>query len=113
MATGRPSDPALRSVPDIRHDQPARKPEGCRTSPRRGTPHPAAPVRAIVELPAPIRPAGHAGRAPHKLRWAGGVHLLGGAIMVVPGRTIDSAQEARALAASILAAAARMEVPHQ
>jgi hypothetical protein len=67
------------------------------------------PVRAIVELPEPIRPAGYAERAPYKRTWAGGVHLLGGGILVVPGRTLDDRDDARALAASILAAAARME----
>ncbi len=67
------------------------------------------PVRAIVELPEPIRPAGYAERAPYKQTWAGGVHLMGGGIMVVPGRTLDDPHDARALAAAILAAAARME----
>jgi hypothetical protein len=70
---------------------------------------PYEPVRAIVELPEPIRPAGYAERAPYKQTWAGGVHLLGGGILVVPGRTLDDPDDARALAASILAAAARME----
>jgi hypothetical protein len=72
-------------------------------------PRPHEPVRAIVELPEPIQPAGYAERAPYKLTWPGGVHLLGGGILVVPGRTLDTPEEARALAASILAAAARME----
>jgi hypothetical protein len=67
------------------------------------------PVRAIVELPEPIRPAGYAERAPYKLTWAGGVHLLGRGILVVPGRTLDNAEDARAHAAAVLAAAARME----
>jgi hypothetical protein len=67
------------------------------------------PVRAIVKLPEPIRPAGYTERAPGKQTWAGGVHLLGGGILVIPGRTLDDPDDARALAASILAAAARME----
>ncbi|TWF77789.1 hypothetical protein FHX44_113704 [Pseudonocardia hierapolitana] len=67
------------------------------------------PVRAIVELPEPIRPAGQAERAPHRQTWPGGIHLLGGAILVIPGRTLDDPDDARALAAAILAAAARME----
>lgn len=71
--------------------------------------HPPEPVRAIVELPEPIRPAGYAERAPYKLTWAGGVHLLGGGIMVIPGRTVDNPEDARAHAAAVLAAAARME----
>ncbi|WP_345605788.1 hypothetical protein [Pseudonocardia adelaidensis] len=70
---------------------------------------PPEPVRAIVELPEPIRPAGYAERVPYKLTWAGGVHLLGGGILVVPGRTLDTPDEARAFAAAILAAASRME----
>ena len=70
---------------------------------------PPEPVRAIVELPEPIRPTGYAERAPYKQTWAGGVHLLGGGILVIPGRTLDDPAEARALAAAILAAAARME----
>ena len=70
---------------------------------------PHEPVHAIVELPDPIRPAGYAERAPYKLTWAGGVHLLGGGILVVPGRTLDTPEDARALAAAILAAASRME----
>jgi hypothetical protein len=76
---------------------------------RPGDEHPQEPVRAIVELPEPIRPAGYAERAPYKLTWPGGVHLLGGGILVVPGRTLDTPEEARALAAAILAAASRME----
>lgn len=67
------------------------------------------PVRAIVELPEPIRPAGYAERAPYKQTWTGGVHLLGRGILVIPGRTLDDPDDARALAAAILAAAARME----
>jgi hypothetical protein len=67
------------------------------------------PVRAIVELPEPIQPAGYAERAPYKQTWPGGVHLLGGGILVIPGRTLDDPDDARALAAAILAAAARME----
>jgi hypothetical protein len=70
---------------------------------------PYEPVHAIVELPEPIRPAGYAERVPYKQTWTGGVHLLGGGILVVPGRTLDDPDDARALAASILAAAARME----
>ena len=70
---------------------------------------PYEPVRAIVELPEPIRPAGYAERAPYKQTWPGGVHLLGGGILVIPGRTLDDPDDARALAAAILAAAARME----
>jgi hypothetical protein len=69
---------------------------------------PHEPVRAIVELPEPIRPAGYAERTPYKLTWAGGVHLLGG-LMVIPGRTLDNPEDARAHAAAVLAAAARME----
>jgi len=70
---------------------------------------PHEPVRAIVELPEPIRPAGYAERTPYKQTWPGGVHLLGGGILVIPGRTLDDPDDARALAAAILAAAARME----
>jgi hypothetical protein len=70
------------------------------------------PVRAIVQLPEPIRPAGYAERAPYKLTWPGGVHLLGRGILVIPGRTLDDPDDARALAAAILAAAAHME-PHR
>jgi hypothetical protein len=76
---------------------------------RPSDPRPHEPVRAIVELPEPIRPVGYAERAPYKLTWTGGVHLLGGGILVVPGRTLDNPEDARALAAAILAAAARME----
>lgn len=83
---------------------------GSRVTPlRRGDERPQEPVRAIVELPEPIRPAGYAEHAPYKLTWAGGVHLLGGGILVVPGRTLDTPEDARALAAAILAAASRME----
>jgi len=39
---------------------------------------PYEPVRAIVELPEPIWPAGYAERVPYKQTWAGGVHMLGG-----------------------------------
>jgi hypothetical protein len=67
------------------------------------------PVRAIVELPDPIQPAGYAERSPYKLTWAGGVHLLGHGLLVVPGRTLDNPEDARAHAAAVLAAAARME----
>jgi hypothetical protein len=70
---------------------------------------PYEPVRAIVELPEPIRPAGYTERAPYKQTWPGGVHLLGSGILVIPGRTLDDPDDARALAAAILAAAARME----
>jgi hypothetical protein len=73
---------------------------------------PHEPVRAIVELPEPIRPAGQAERTPDKQTWPGGVHLLGGGILVVPGRTLDDPEDARALAAAVLAAAARMETAH-
>jgi hypothetical protein len=81
-----------------------------RTRGARGDERPHEPVRAIVKLPEPIRSAGPAERAPDKQMWAGGVHLLGGGILVIPGRTLDDPDDARALAASILAAAARMEV---
>lgn len=67
------------------------------------------PVRAIVELPEPIRPAGYAERSPYKLTWAGGIHLLGVGILVIPGRTLDNPEDARRHAAAVLAAAARME----
>ena len=70
---------------------------------------PGEPVRAIVELPEPIRPTGDAERAPRKLTWAGGIRLLGSATLVIPGRTLDNPEDARALAAAVLAAAARME----
>ena len=70
---------------------------------------PGEPVRAIVELPEPIRPAGDSERASRKLTWAGGIRLLGSRTLVVPGRTIDNPEDARALAAALLAAAARME----
>jgi hypothetical protein len=75
---------------------------------RRGDQRTHEPVHAIVKLPEPIRSAGYAERA-YEQRWAGGVHLLGGGILVIPGRTLDDPDDARALAASILAAAARME----
>jgi hypothetical protein len=75
-------------------------------------PGPREPVRAIVQLPEPIRPAGYAERAPYKQRWAGGIHLLGRGILVVPGRTLDNPEDARAYAAAVLAAAARMEATH-
>ena len=67
------------------------------------------PVRAIVELPEPTQSAGYAGRARRRLSWWGGVHLLGDGILVVPGRTLDNPEDARAHAAAVLAAAARME----
>jgi hypothetical protein len=70
---------------------------------------PCEPVRAIVELPEPIRPAGDDERAPRKLTWAGGIRLLGSSTLVIPGRTLDNPEDARALAAALLAAAARME----
>jgi hypothetical protein len=66
------------------------------------------PLRASVELPEPIRPAGYAERDPYKVTWAGGVHLLGARILVIPCRTVNSPEEARAHAAAVLAAAARM-----
>jgi hypothetical protein len=62
-----------------------------------------------VELPEPICPAGHAERIPDELTWAGGIHLIGAGILVIPGRTLDDPEEARAHAAAVLAAAARME----
>jgi hypothetical protein len=61
--------------------------------------------RADVELPDPIRLTGH---DPHKLTWTGGVHLFGRRILVVPGRTLDHPEDARAHAAAVLAAAERM-----
>ncbi|MCH6164163.1 hypothetical protein [Pseudonocardia alaniniphila] len=67
------------------------------------------PLRASVELPDPIRPAGYAERDPYKVTWAGGVHLLGARILVIPCRTVNSPDEARAHAAAVLAAAARMQ----
>jgi hypothetical protein len=70
---------------------------------------PGEPVRAIVELPEPIQPAGDDERAPRKLTWAGGIRLLGSSTLVIPGRTLDNPEDARALAAAVLAAAARME----
>jgi hypothetical protein len=70
---------------------------------------PSEPVRAIVELPEPIRPVGYAERTPYKLTWAGGVHLLGRGMLMIPGRTLDNPEDARAHAAAVLAAAARME----
>lgn len=70
---------------------------------------PYPPVRAIVELPEPIRPTGDAERAPRKLTWAGGIRLLGSRTLVIPGRTLDNPEDARAHAAAVLAAAARME----
>ncbi|MFD1523635.1 hypothetical protein [Pseudonocardia yunnanensis] len=66
------------------------------------------PLRASVELPEPIRPAGYAERDPYKVTWAGGVHLLGARILVIPCRTVNSPEDARAHAAAVLAAAARM-----
>jgi hypothetical protein len=72
--------------------------------------HTEDPVRASVELPDPIRPVGYAERIPYKLTWAGGIHLLGGRILVIPGRTLDDPEEARAHAAAVLAAAARMQL---
>jgi hypothetical protein len=66
------------------------------------------PLRASVELPDPIRPAGYAERDTYRLTWAGGIHLLGARILVVPCRTLDRPEEARAHAAAVLAAAARM-----
>jgi hypothetical protein len=67
------------------------------------------PVHAIVELPEPIHPAGYAEKAPYKLTWEGGIHLLGAGILVIPGRTLDNPDDARRHAAAVLAAAARME----
>jgi hypothetical protein len=67
------------------------------------------PLRASVELPEPIRPAGYAERDPYKVTWAGGVHLLGSRILVIPCRTVMSPDDARAHAAAVLAAAARMQ----
>lgn len=67
------------------------------------------PLRASVELPEPIRPAGYAERDPYKVTWAGGVHLLGARILVIPCRTVNSPEDARAHAAAVLAAAARMQ----
>ena len=72
-------------------------------------PRPYPPVRAIVELPEPIRPTGVAERAPRKLTWTGGIRLLGSRTLVIPGRTLDNPEDARAHAAAVLAAAARME----
>ena len=66
------------------------------------------PLRASVELPEPIRPAGYAERDPYKVTWAGGVHLLGARILVIPCRTVHNPEDARAHAAAVLAAAARM-----
>jgi hypothetical protein len=66
------------------------------------------PQRASVELPDPIKPAGHAEREPYKMTWTGGVHLLGARILVIPCRTLDDPDEARAHAAAVLAAAERM-----
>jgi hypothetical protein len=74
-----------------------------RTLPLRRTAH------ALVELPEPIRPAGYAERVPYKVTWPGGVHLLGAGILIIPGRTLDNPEDARAHAAAVLAAAARME----
>lgn len=82
----------LRSVPE--------------TSP--GPAQAGTPLRASVELPEPIRPVGYAERDPYKVTWAGGVHLLGARILVIPCRTVYSPEEARAHAAAVLAAAARM-----
>jgi hypothetical protein len=65
-------------------------------------------LRVTVELPDPIRPTGHAEREPYELRWAGGVHLLGARLIVIPCRTLDDAEEAREHAAAVLAAAERM-----
>jgi hypothetical protein len=62
-----------------RGDRLVGKAKGCRALPQRGTPHP------------------------------GGVHLLGGGTLVIPGRTLDDPDDARALAAAILAAAAHIE----
>jgi hypothetical protein len=61
--------------------------------------------RANVDLPEPIRLAE---RDSHKLTWTGGVHLFGRRILVVPGRTLDHPEDARAHAAAVLAAAERM-----
>jgi hypothetical protein len=67
-------------------------------------------LRASVELPDPIRTPGYAvrEREPYKLTWPGGVHLLGGRLLVIPCRTLDDAEEAREHAAAVLAAAERM-----
>ena len=69
----------------------------------------AGSVRAIVELPPPIRTAGYAERSPYKLTWEGGVHLLGAGILVIPGHTLDNPEDAMAHAAAVLAAAAQMQ----
>jgi hypothetical protein len=65
--------------------------------------------RASVELPEPLRLAGYAERDQHRLTWTGGVHLVGSRTVVIPGRTLDHPEEARAHAAAVLAAAERMQ----
>lgn len=79
------------------------------TTVRRPSEHGGREVHAIVELPEPIRSAGYAERARYKLTWPGGIHLLGAGILIIPGRTLDNPEDARAHAAAVLAAAARME----
>jgi hypothetical protein len=56
-----------------------------------------------IELP------GYAESDQHKLTWTGGVHLVGSRTVVIPGRTLDHPEEARAHAAAVLAAAERMQ----
>jgi hypothetical protein len=65
--------------------------------------------RASVELPEPLRLAGYAESDQHRLTWTGGVHLVGSRTVVIPGRTLDHPEEARAHAAAVLAAAERMQ----
>jgi hypothetical protein len=69
---------------------------------------PGRPVHAIVELPGPLQPAGN-NEGSRRLMWKGGIHLLGPATLVIPGRTLNDPDDARAHAAAVLAAAARME----
>ena len=69
---------------------------------------PGRPVHAIVELPGPLQPAGNS-EGSRRLMWKGGIHLLGAGTLVIPGRTLDDPEDARAHAAAVLAAAARME----
>ena len=47
----------------------------------------AGSVRAIVELPPPIRTAGYAERTPYKLNWEGGATPRR-RILVIRGRTL-------------------------
>jgi hypothetical protein len=85
-----------------------------RRTPGAAVPRPAH--RAACDLavggagPAPggAFPEGHQ-RSGQQLTWPGGIHLLGAGILIIPGRTLDNPEDARAHAAAVLAATARME----